>query len=701
MPCATDTPTRDAGPIAVSSPTAEALLRIGVQGDGQAWTFLVETHGARIHRLAWRILGSASAADDGVQQVFLRLPRAAKTFQAHAEGTEGRAVAWLLRFATTTLLQAARSEQRRRRREVGLSPALPRPSAEDAGEDPRLPQLRAALARLPERHRRVVHLRYHAELAPEELAVALGCPPTTARVRVHRALQALRTQLARAQVVLAGTTLPAVLQVGTPPAATVLERLPTPPRIVPPWRRSLAAAAPSVLAAAVAAALVLHLGSARPPAPAPRAEAPPIPPAPPAAAPLVPATDWARLQLNVDWKEMSLPEVQEFFHRVLRVPLSIDPDVQALGLPPFSMHLRWMRLGDALFWAARLQGLQVRALPTGGWALSSTASASAKGLRTPHLIITSLPALTLDGDPEPGLRALLRTLPGAQTVEVGRWQVADHRPVHVRLPPVSSQGEEVLRALAGGAIGELLPQDRLAHQRWLGGWGTLPLPEVAARIAAVSGLPCRVDADSGPWPVLARRGSDAPVRVGDLLEVIAQVARATCCQAADGMVIFRNASQRYADAQEELEDAQNRPYRDTRPPWWSFAAAMDRSHPLPVVMPLERRLITVAWRDAPLAQVLQDLQARLGVPVVMPKLLQGEPVTLVLPERTTAEVLILLEAATGLRWTLQDDVVQVGMPPVPTTASGPGSTPSAPGPARAPALVPAPAPSPPQPSERQ
>jgi RNA polymerase sigma factor (sigma-70 family) len=52
--------------------------------------------------------------------------------------------------------------------------------------------LRAALARLPERQRSALVLRFYADLSHEQIAQALGCRPGTAASLVSRGLARLR-----------------------------------------------------------------------------------------------------------------------------------------------------------------------------------------------------------------------------------------------------------------------------------------------------------------------------------------------------------------------------------------------------------------------------------------------------------------------------------------------------------------------------
>jgi RNA polymerase sigma-70 factor (ECF subfamily) len=60
-------------------------------------------------------------------------------------------------------------------------------------------ELHRAMARLPERHRRVLTLRFYDDLDPAEASAVLGVSPGTFAVRLHRALAALRGQLVNEQ----------------------------------------------------------------------------------------------------------------------------------------------------------------------------------------------------------------------------------------------------------------------------------------------------------------------------------------------------------------------------------------------------------------------------------------------------------------------------------------------------------------------
>jgi len=51
------------------------------------------------------------------------------------------------------------------------------------------------IAAMPEHYRAILHLRYREEFSYEEIAVTLGMPLGTVKVRLHRAHEALRRKL--------------------------------------------------------------------------------------------------------------------------------------------------------------------------------------------------------------------------------------------------------------------------------------------------------------------------------------------------------------------------------------------------------------------------------------------------------------------------------------------------------------------------
>jgi RNA polymerase sigma-70 factor (ECF subfamily) len=169
-----------------------------------------------------RMLRRDEDAEDALQEAFLAAFRHLDSFEG-----QSRLSTWLHRIAVNVALMRLRSQ--RRRPETSLDELLPR-FAEDGHRivDPPAPARspeealdeharRAAVRRcidaLPEPHRTILVLRDLEDLDTEEAARALGVSADAAKMRLHRARQALRTLLER-EGLLAGDR-----QGAAPPAA--------------------------------------------------------------------------------------------------------------------------------------------------------------------------------------------------------------------------------------------------------------------------------------------------------------------------------------------------------------------------------------------------------------------------------------------------------------------------------------------------
>lgn len=168
----------------------------------------------RVHATAWAILGDAHLADDVTQDVALRLDRDGLGWSAEERRS------WIARQAVGLARNRRRGELRRVRneREAGLPRARRRGHAPERGleqaED--LDQVRAALARLEERQRLPVVLRFFHDRRLAEIASILGVPVSTAHERLQRGLSTLRGHLRRTDVA------PALIGLALPRATAVL-----------------------------------------------------------------------------------------------------------------------------------------------------------------------------------------------------------------------------------------------------------------------------------------------------------------------------------------------------------------------------------------------------------------------------------------------------------------------------------------------
>lgn len=178
----------------------DELLRRARQRDADALGRLVELYSPRVFGLVYRLTGSRDAAEDLLQETFLRVVRVIGEYE-HV----GKFEAWLFRIAANLARDRARKRQRRGEGGVhddanGATSARPAPAVADepaealerreAGE-----RLAAGLQRLPDADREIILLRHYSELSFREIADLLHVPLGTALARAHRALQRLRREL--------------------------------------------------------------------------------------------------------------------------------------------------------------------------------------------------------------------------------------------------------------------------------------------------------------------------------------------------------------------------------------------------------------------------------------------------------------------------------------------------------------------------
>ncbi|MGH9065083.1 MAG: RNA polymerase sigma factor [Acidimicrobiales bacterium] len=150
------------------------------QADGPVWPdALVELYRAQYRpmvRLAYLLTGSSALAEEVVQDAFIRVRRRLADVD--------RPVGYL----RTAVVNGCRNEHRRAdvARRLGPAAACSR-SVEDEVDD-----LGDALARLPERQRAVLVLRYYLGQSEADIAASLRCRPGTVKSLAHRGLAALR-----------------------------------------------------------------------------------------------------------------------------------------------------------------------------------------------------------------------------------------------------------------------------------------------------------------------------------------------------------------------------------------------------------------------------------------------------------------------------------------------------------------------------
>jgi RNA polymerase sigma-70 factor (ECF subfamily) len=162
------------------------LIRLVARGDASAMEALFRRHHETVHNLCFRLTMRRDAADDLVQETFLRVLRSAGSYRGEAAFTT-----WLYRVTRNICLDYLRTTHRRVATEGVGEERDPVVEEDQAVPDRRL-ILEEALSALSPEQREVLMLRRYHDLSFEELGRILGCSAGTARVRAHRALLALR-----------------------------------------------------------------------------------------------------------------------------------------------------------------------------------------------------------------------------------------------------------------------------------------------------------------------------------------------------------------------------------------------------------------------------------------------------------------------------------------------------------------------------
>jgi RNA polymerase sigma-70 factor (ECF subfamily) len=178
--------------------TCEAdLIERAIHGDQDAFRLLWETHHAVAMATALRLCHHRALAEEITQGAFLLAWRGLPLFQS---GSPFRP--WLMRILYRHALDSM-EKQRLHLRPVSLDEMIDSEARTDVYREPadlqeqvaRREEIRQALAQLRPDQRRVIALRYGADLTEGDIASILGWPIGTVKSRLNRARERLRSLL--------------------------------------------------------------------------------------------------------------------------------------------------------------------------------------------------------------------------------------------------------------------------------------------------------------------------------------------------------------------------------------------------------------------------------------------------------------------------------------------------------------------------
>jgi RNA polymerase sigma-70 factor (ECF subfamily) len=180
----------------------ELAHRVG-RGDTRAFEQLMRRHNRTLFRTARAILRDDAAAEDALQEAYLRIYGSIGSFRG-----EAKLSTWLVRIVANEALARRRKDQRRAQivpirgggdqdqgMEEGIDQAEGPQRQAERSEIRQL--LEAKIDQLPDSYRAVFVLRALEEMSVEETAAALGIPEPTVRSRFFRARGLLREAISR------------------------------------------------------------------------------------------------------------------------------------------------------------------------------------------------------------------------------------------------------------------------------------------------------------------------------------------------------------------------------------------------------------------------------------------------------------------------------------------------------------------------
>ena len=159
------------------------LRQFARSGSDEAFAALVRRHVNLVYSVALRRLGNPHEAEEVTQAVFIILARKA------AELREGTILSgWLYQTARLTSANFQRAASRRRHREQEAFMQFTEDSDAEASWERLSPLLEEAMARLGQKERDAVVLRFFENRTVREVANALGLREAAAQKRVNRAV---------------------------------------------------------------------------------------------------------------------------------------------------------------------------------------------------------------------------------------------------------------------------------------------------------------------------------------------------------------------------------------------------------------------------------------------------------------------------------------------------------------------------------
>ena len=182
----------------------EDLIALVEGGDPAAFGALYDRHSRAAYSLAYRMMGERQAAEDLVQDVFLKVWRGAGSYRVE----RGSVRTWVLSIVHNRGIDQLRSSASRRRTQDKVEASTPRSQPSEAfaetWRNSQREQVREALKTLPPEQLKILELAYFSGYTQVEMADLLDLPLGTVKGRMRLGLQKIKDYFDSRDLVMPG-----------------------------------------------------------------------------------------------------------------------------------------------------------------------------------------------------------------------------------------------------------------------------------------------------------------------------------------------------------------------------------------------------------------------------------------------------------------------------------------------------------------
>jgi len=168
------------------------LISLVEQGDPEAFVTIYDRHSRAAYSLAYRMMGEKQAAEDLLQEAFLKLWCGAASYRAE----RGSVKTWILSIVRNRGIDQLRSQASLRKAQEKIQASAPKSQPSEAfaesWRNSQREQVREALSTLPSEQLKILELAYFSGYTHVKIAELLGVPLGTVKGRMRSGQKKVR-----------------------------------------------------------------------------------------------------------------------------------------------------------------------------------------------------------------------------------------------------------------------------------------------------------------------------------------------------------------------------------------------------------------------------------------------------------------------------------------------------------------------------